>query len=348
MHSLSFFMTGRDNNLNLIRAVAAFMVLFAHSYALVGLSAPYALFSKVSFGMLAVDIFFLISGLLITASFMRSLDWRVFFMARIRRIYPALIFVTLLTVFILGPYFTTLPLWEYLPDKMTIKYLTRNMSLLFGVKYHLPEVFQNNPYPLAVNGSLWTLPHELHMYLVVGIMGVLFLFLRKYSEHFYHYGFLYLGAFLLLLYFSNALFGAELNPKWRLFAFFGIGMICYVWREYVHLKISYFLGALVILGMSSCHDMAFLFLYPFALSYIILFLAYVPSGYIRKFNHLGDYSYGLYIYAFPIQQIIAALNKDVSLSSMLLLSTLMTLCLSVLSWHFIEIRFLKRSSKVTK
>lgn len=85
----------------------------------------------------------------------------------------------------------------------------------------------------------------------------------------------------------------------------------------------------------------FLLVYLCVLPYIIFYLAYIPEGIIRSFNRLGDYSYGMYIYAFPVQQSISALFPKVSVYSMIALSLLVTLTLAVLSWHLIEVRALK-------
>lgn len=74
---------------------------------------------------------------------------------------------------------------------------------------------------------------------------------------------------------------------------------------------------------------------------MVFYLAYVPSGNIRNFNKVGDYSYGIYIYAFPVQQSIAALVANVTVATMVILSFVVTLFLSILSWQLVEKKFLK-------
>jgi peptidoglycan/LPS O-acetylase OafA/YrhL len=69
-------------------------------------------------------------------------------------------------------------------------------------------------------------------------------------------------------------------------------------------------------------------------------MAYVPSGQIRNYNRLGDYSYGLYIWAFPVQQSIAALIPGVSVAYMIVISATVSIILAVISWHLVERRAL--------
>ncbi|MDO8654733.1 MAG: hypothetical protein Q7R66_21385, partial [Undibacterium sp.] len=72
----------------------------------------------------------------------------------------------------------------------------------------------------------------------------------------------------------------------------------------------------------------------------LFYLAYLPAGAIRKYNALGDYSYGVYIYAFPVQQALASIYPGIPVPAMLLGSATLTLTLATLSWHLIEKRAL--------
>lgn len=80
----------------------------------------------------------------------------------------------------------------------------------------------------------------------------------------------------------------------------------------------------------------FFVLYCLVLPILLLLLAYVPQGNIRRFNQSGDYSYGIYIYAFPVQQLIVTAIPGVSVPVMIGLSFVITLLLAMLSWHLIE------------
>ena len=121
-------------------------------------------------GPLGVYIFFSISGYLIAQSWDRDSHALRFFIRRGLRIFPALIVVTILTVFVLGPAITTLPIWEYFKSNSTWGYFS---NIILYMSYALPGVFEHNTYPNAVNGSLWSLTTEFGMYMLLMIFGVL-------------------------------------------------------------------------------------------------------------------------------------------------------------------------------
>jgi peptidoglycan/LPS O-acetylase OafA/YrhL len=76
--------------------------------------------------------------------------------------------------------------------------------------------------------------------------------------------------------------------------------------------------------------------YHLSVTYMILWVAYVPNGGIRKFNQLGDYSYGVYIYAFPVQQSVALLSPGISVMALMIFSSIGALFLAYISWHLVE------------
>lgn len=165
--------TGRNNNFNLIRFLAACLVLVSHSFTLLGLPEPLGGKIGMTGGSIAVDIFFVTSGFLIAGSFFRCQSIIQFLWARFLRIYPALFVAVLFCTFIVGGYFTKLPLSHYLSHAAVSDYFIHNITLVFGVSYVLPEVFSSNTYPHSVNGSLWTLPYELRMYLYLAVIGTI-------------------------------------------------------------------------------------------------------------------------------------------------------------------------------
>ena len=128
MSSLSNYKDSRDNNFNLLRFVAAFLVLISHSFPLAtgsGTSEPLKTALGIEFGHIAVDVFFITSGFLITGSLIRSKSAYKYIAARALRIYPALLIAVLFTVFILGPLITQVTLAEYF-SKQTFIYFFKN------------------------------------------------------------------------------------------------------------------------------------------------------------------------------------------------------------------------------
>ncbi|MBD3842255.1 MAG: acyltransferase [Campylobacterales bacterium] len=169
-----------SNHFNFIRLFAAFLVFYGHATILWGNGAVGTVLNH----ELGVFIFFAISGYLISMSWDKDPSIKRFFIRRALRIFPALIIVTLVCVFILGPIMTTWELKEYFTSQYIVLYLK---NIFLYISYYLPGVFEHNPVPNAVNGSLWSLPVEFFMYIVVAVFGVI----GNYKKY------LALGLFLL-------------------------------------------------------------------------------------------------------------------------------------------------------
>jgi peptidoglycan/LPS O-acetylase OafA/YrhL len=335
---------GRDNNFNLIRMVAALAVLVTHSFALAigtGDAEPFRGTLGMTMGSIAVDVFFITSGFLVTSSLLNRQSIIEFIWARALRIFPALLMMLFLTVFLLGVLFTSLPIPTYLSSSETYIYLAKCATLFMGVAYNLPGVFDNNPYKNAVNGSLWTLPHEVRMYAILALVW----FALRIAPKFQLIGFkVIVVTFSLVagIYILAGHFYFHYESKFaKLFFMFFVGATFYILREYIVLSRWLFWFLVILLTVATSNKHAFFVVYVFAIAYILFYLAYVPSGLIRKYNQLGDYSYGIYIYAFPVQQSVAALIPGVSVSQMILISATYTLLFATLSWHILERRSLE-------
>lgn len=344
----------RDNNFNLIRFVAAFLVLYSHSFALVvgsGDAEPLRATLGMTWGTIAVDLFFITSGFLITSSYLARGNLIAFVWARFLRIYPALIVAIFLTVFGLGVLFTSFSISEYLSNFQTVKYLIKNCFLFLGVEHTLPGVFLDTPYKQAVNGSLWTLPYEVKMYLLLVLFLASVQYLSKqFSLISMRKSILVLAVCSIFLHLLNNHHAISILPEKfiRLFSMFFVGAAFYIWKDKIRLSSKVFFLGLPLLILASMYEEIFLLFYCVLLPFLVFYLAYVPKGFIRSFNKLGDYSYGMYIYAFPVQQSIVALLPDVSVPVMIILSFFITLVFAMLSWHFIEKRCLKLKGEYSR
>ena len=332
---------GRDNNLNLIRMIAASAVIFSHAFPIaygIGTEEPLEGLTGYSLGWTAVAVFFVVSGFLITRSFDRRPSLARWSLARVLRLYPGLIVVLLLTVFVLGPTFTTLPAEAYFTANGTLTYLPANLSLAF-LQYPLPGVFADNAFPRVINGSLWTLFYEVVCYFGVLAAGLLGLLKRKYVFTAF-VGMLAIAAGLLA-HFGPIEGGAmvRVNALVRLAFPFALGMAAYLWRDRLRLDIR-LVAAVWLAAILAWFTPLFPVVFVGALSFTVLFLGYVPSGAVRSYNRLGDYSYGTYIYAFPMQQMVQHLNPQGGWAANVAFAIPPTVVLAILSWHLVEKRAL--------
>jgi len=339
-HQLSQLCQSHDNNLNLIRFLAATCVIFSHSYPLsLGIDIPEPLKKEFGFsaGTLAVDIFFIISGFLITQSAIFRNDWRSFAKSRLLRIYPALLFVIFISTFIIGPLYTSLNITDYISDLRTYSYLLKDSILISGFKSAPPNVFENNPFPLGLNGSLWTLPWEIKMYILLGLLAYL---ARRHLK---------IGVILIVVISSMVLSFSvisnnadNISPFFRFSTFFFLGSLAFLFKEKIILNLQLFMLCITtLIGLYFISKPLFSIGYIFSLAYIVLYLAYTTNHIVLNFNKFGDYSYGLYIWAFPVQQIIAYHITNITPLEMFFYTFIATLPIAIASYHYLESKALQ-------
>ena len=325
--------SGRDNNLNLIRAVAATAVLVSHAYPIaLGAGTPEPLKASLgySLGTLSVFVFFVISGFLITQSMDRSSSWQNFFVARALRLMPGLIVSLVLVGLVVGPLVTTWTLDAYLKDPTLMRFLFGNASLVF-MQYHLPGVFEDLPYT-AIVGSIWTLFYEVLCYGMVFALGLLGVIRRPGATT------AILLAVLVAIHLGDLFtddLPRRLNNIQKLTVPFVFGMLAYLWRSHV-MMVWWVLPLILILPVAAFGTAFYHLALCLALSYWTLWLGYVPGGAIRRFNDSGDYSYGIYIYAFPVQGLAVYLMGPQSALQNVIYSLPPTILLGMLSWYLVE------------
>ncbi|HEY1461266.1 MAG TPA: acyltransferase [Casimicrobiaceae bacterium] len=329
--------SGRANNTQLLRLLAASAVMFFHSYAFTGRTNDeplYQLTLHTHFGSLGVKCFFVLSGFLVTQSWLRRSHLPTFAAARALRIYPALFAAVALSI-LLGSMATIVPWREYMSSPMTISYAWHN-ALGWHVEYLLPGAFASNPFPNGVNGSLWTLAIELRLYVAVAVFGAIGLLARK------RY---WAAAFCALL----ALF--SMRPEWllvkpnelvahELVLLFALGSLAYAWRDSIPLSIVATLAGVALYAWNPAGSMRG-FAFNVLVTYTVLVLAYHPRLQWPPANRLGDYSYGMYVYAFPIQQTIVYRFPGVTVTELFFAGFMVTLATAAASWHFLEKPFLR-------
>ncbi len=327
---LNEFSNGRDNNLNLIRMIAAIGVLISHAWAVSSGLADEQPFSDtlkgIDLGTISVYVFFAISGYLVAQSFERSSSFKRFWSARILRIFPGLLVVILITALVLGPLFTVAAAEEFWPAIPA--YIVRNFTL-FSLQQYLPGVFTGNPVGRAINVPLWTLNYELLCYISVSLMGLAGVLKSPRLMTVALTAFVV--AYAVVLYFEPH---HRLTSLAKLALPFMTGVSFFVWRTKIPLHPLIGVG-LVLIAALTYDTILFREAFVLCLTYIVFLLAYLPGGKIRLYNRLGDYSYGIYIYAFPIQQIVASQGVDDPYQN-ILFSLPIALIFAVLSWMLIE------------
>jgi peptidoglycan/LPS O-acetylase OafA/YrhL len=327
----------RDNNFDVLRLFAAGLVLWSHCYPLTGNQEPLAKVAGVTGGEIGVVMFFAMSGFLIARSWTEDPDPGRYALKRALRLLPALAVAVAFTTFVVGPLFTTLSLGGYLTDPETWFYFAR-ASLLVTISGHLPGVFVDNVYPTAVNGSLWTLPVEAGCYVMVAVLGWLGIVRRS--------GLLLAGALLCLLAvtplspLANAVgdtaAGGNTPIVLQLIGTFLLGALFYALRA--RLRLSWLvLAALALLWVLAWNGEWTALTTVLLFSYGTLVLAFrTPAG-LRRVAAPGDVSYGVYVYAFPVQQSLWALwGTGLSPGVMFAIAAPVTYLLALLSWRVIE------------
>jgi peptidoglycan/LPS O-acetylase OafA/YrhL len=323
-----------QNNFHLIRLFAALAVIYGHAWPITGTGGGdfyLMLVGNKFIGGVAVDIFFVISGFLIASSLERSSLPR-YLWARGLRIYPALIVAVVLTVFLLGPILTTSADYWSSP---TWRYLFKN-ALATGTEYFLPGVFETHP-DHAVNGSLWSLPVEVGMYIIFAGLSVTGLLQRD------RYTWLVVGLGLgaLALAQSSPWFAA--HPNWvNCSALFFAGGLVWKWRDAIVLHPLGMVGVLVgcvILRSNPWFEI----MYSIALVYLVFFVAYaVKLPHIRT----RDLSYGTYLYGWPAQQIVFGLGIGTTPYLNLFGAAAIAMGMAFLSWEFVERPMLRLKGRV--
>jgi peptidoglycan/LPS O-acetylase OafA/YrhL len=317
--------TNRVNNFDALRFCAAVAVLISHSFPLSYGSNEWEPLhwlsqGQTTLGGVAVLVFFVISGYLITLSFERARNVWQYARARARRILPGLVVVTCLLAFVVGPIVSALPLGEYFTHASVYRYGLVDTSMVKFVD-DLPGVFRENPMPGVVDGSLWTLRFEAHCYVLVAVLGV--------SRA--------LNKYVAIALFGILLAGVALIPgnhHVSLTAAFVGGMVMYYWRPALDGRIAVVCTiALVMCVLFGGFDVGA----DVFGSYVVIYLALSPSVHLPNVAKHGDLSYGIYIYAFPVQQIVSSLlGEHAAWQWNAAISMPVVLGLAFLSWHYVE------------
>lgn len=328
---------GDGNVFTIVRCVLALAVVFTHAWGLTASGHdPSLRVLPFPVSRLAVLLFFTLSGFLITGSFMRR-GLGAFVAARLLRIGPGLWVMLVVTTLVLGAAFSTVAPAQFFTAANLGHYLVRNMLLIGSGSYELAGVFQSNP-AHEVNRSLWSIPLEVRCYIGVIVTGLIGLLTRRH---------LFLAGLVALL-------AVDLTPIGRTLTIvplalsFAAGMAMFLWRDRLYLSWPLALAAIaggLVLPVGGVAQTVTQLAFAYA---VVVAAILVPASWKRATARLPDYSYGIYIYAFPVQQAVVALGIGLTPATNIAWSVVVVFPLAALSWHFVEHPALKWNARRTR
>jgi peptidoglycan/LPS O-acetylase OafA/YrhL len=337
------------NNLDFLRLFFAISVLITHSYALSGLVEYDVLqqfsHNQASLSHTAVQGFLIISGYLISKSLMRSPTLIDYYINRVLRVFPGLLVLLCLTVAVCF-FFSNKSLAAYLGHYSTRDYLIFNS--LLRIQYKIDGVFTHNPYPGAVNGSLWTIPYEVFFYIV---LSTCFLVRTNLTLLRWLFGSAFVLAAGLFLLAKPTLHTYQLHFWYlngpdiaELGSFFLSGAI---WATLPMPTVSTrqrlaILSALLL--VASFYFGGYQYLQFLLLPVVVIAFGMLNTSFLGWARKFGDFSYGIYLWGFLVQQSLMHLFH-LSLLQLMAISIPVTYLCGALSWHLIEkraLRFKKR------
>ncbi len=335
---------GATRGFDYLRLILAASVIVWHSLEVCygsGASVPAWNHARSAIGLI-LPMFFALSGFLVCGSLVRTPSIAVFMAHRFLRLIPALFVEILLSALILGPVLTSLPLAVYVKGYEFRHYF---LNIVGNIHYHLPGVFLTNPTPAIVNRSLWTIPYELECYLALVLLSV-----TKLVKSRGFMVFLVASAsvgFAVLTNLHHSAVLASVGPPGRLLVLsFLAGVTLFMWRDKVPLHAGLFVGCLLatVLLLASGRTM---FLSAAPIAYVTAYLGLTRPQPI-PFLMQGDYSYGLYLFAYPLQQTYALLFPGLRVWWLDSLFALVAgLAYACFSWNVVEKRVLSHRKRIT-
>jgi len=319
------------NNFDFLRVLLAFIVFVGHLGTL-SASKDLKIFEHSPIEI-AVFGFFIVSGFLIARSYDRSSSLKSYLKKRIKRIVPAYLLVVFLCAILLS-LVSTLTFSEYFSNTQVYKYLFWNSLFLNFKAPWLPGVFGNQ----AVNGALWTLKVEMSYYFCVPLLFLLFGKNNKYRN--ISLIILYFISLVYLNYFEGIDKMSMSKQLPGVLCYFIAGMLIYFnFDKFIQHKHKLFIIALATVWIDLIFHIKLFS--PIMIGIIVLYIAY-SFKFLNNFGKYGDFTYGIYIFHFPIIRTFTTLGlfQDYNPFVMAFLCMLIVIAVGVSSWHFYEKRFL--------
>lgn len=320
-------LAGRDNSLNAVRLVLAAAVILAHSWTIGGYGET--VFHWI--GANSVNGFFALSGFLIAGSRLRH-DFRHYITRRAQRIFPGFWVCLVLIALVFAPIGALLSGVSWDPGD-SFAYVRNNASLIIFNR-EIGQTLAASPEGANWNRSLWSLMHEFIAYIVCGVLlGILWV--RRNLA-------LAAGAVVAVLPLAYVavpdLDGPAhmINDSLRLLSFYFAGVLAYALRDRIRTSHTVAgLAAVTVLAAGFTSETLLYAATPIPLTYLLL---HIGSTWRTQIAAKEDASFGLYIYGYPVQQLLAMLGLGalVPVWGFALVSMALTFPLALASWRYVE------------
>ncbi len=342
-------LSGHANNFDVLRFLFASLVVFSHSYPLGEgheLREPLRkLTGQTTLGGLSVYCFFIISGFLIAASWERRKTVGQFLKKRVLRIYPGFIIANAVGVFLVAPMAADSAIGNAL---VSLQQFAWDCMRLQGIQ--LPDTLFPQNHLHAVNGSIWSIAYEFWCYIGVIILGLVPLFHRRsfvlglfvaslaVAFIFPTYHLEWFGGGILGRIFGYPFFWAMLLPNYL------AGVVAWRYRDKLVVSDRVAMMSAIALAVSIPVANSWSVMFPVCGAYLVLWAAFHPLFRLHGFSKYGDFSYGMYLYAFPIQQLLVMHNSgSMNPYALFALAWPLSILAGMLSWYVVERPFLRRA-----
>ena len=319
-----------NNNADLLRLIAATAVIWGHAYRLVpesGVDEPLGNLLGFDYsGSLAVKFFFFLSGILVTNSWLAKPSAIRFASARIFRIFPLLLASAFATIVIMGPILTSMSASEYFHHRGELMHVLSHPY----IEYLLPGVFEHGLFQ-HVNGSIWTIKYELMLYALLLGAGMCGLFRFKPVA-----AMVLVTVIVVCMIWPDVITAIGLpnvNKGGQLPAFFAFGSLLALYKERVRIDGRLCIG-FAVLAFAVRHGPAFEFV--FLPAFFITALWVMSLDIVKSICLPGDFSYGVYVFGWPVQNTFANLFPKSGIHVNQIMTFSIAFFLAVISWFLLE------------
>lgn len=338
----------KSNNFGLLRLLFAYLVILSHSPELLDGNAHRELLNRftgtLTFGVFAVDGFFLISGYLICQSFVHSKTTASYFFKRILRIYPAFVVIWVVSLFIVVPLSGN----SHLLASLDWQIWLRNLVKIAILSQPHIDGFAFNPHIEPLNGSMWTIRYEFLCYLTIPLIALIGL--NKKNVILLTALILGLNLFTRISgvdFKINTPFPLSLHLFTRLGFAFLVGICFYQFKERIVWDKKISLACVLLVALFIQNQLfAELALISFGGYLMFNFAFNFKNAFTQSVGIKNDISYGVYLYAWPVQGLLIQHYPTINPWLLALVTIAMVSILGFLSWRLIEKPFLNFKHKI--